>query len=225
VIAYLFLPQNAARPYQTVVYFPISPALRTRSSENLVDMERIDFIIRSGRAVVYPVYKSTYERGDGLLSDRPNTSTLFRDHVIQWYKDFARTVDYLETRSDIDAGKLAYYGTSWGAVMGAIIPALEKRLKVSILVVGGFFQQRTLAEVEQINFAPRVTIPVLMLNGQYDYIFPPETSQLPLFRLFNTPEKDKRHVLFDTGHSIPRNELIRLALEWLDHYLGPVKTN
>jgi hypothetical protein len=28
-------------------------------------------ILRSGRAVIYPVYKGTYERGDGMESDIP----------------------------------------------------------------------------------------------------------------------------------------------------------
>ncbi|MGI8785135.1 MAG: alpha/beta hydrolase family protein, partial [Acidobacteriota bacterium] len=225
VIAYLFLPRKSAPPYQTVVYFPPSSALRQGSSRNLSDIGigNIDFIMRSGRAVVYPVYKSTYERRDGLLTDRPNTTSSFRAHVIQWYQDFARTVDYLETRKEIDTGKLAYYGVSWGGVMGAIIPALEKRLQTAVLVAGGFFQQKTLPEVDQINFAPRVKIPVLMLNGRYDFFFPPETSQVPMFRLFSTPEKDKRHVLFDAGHAIRGNESIRWTLDWLDRYLGPVK--
>ena len=107
--------------------------------------------------------------------------------------------------------------------MGATLPALEKRLKVAVLVVGGLFQQRTLPEAEQINFAPRVKIPVLMLNGRYDFVFPVEGSQLPMFRLFGTPEKDKRHVLFETGHSIPRNELIKHTLDWLDRYQGPAR--
>jgi hypothetical protein len=44
-----------------------------------------------------------------------------------------------------------------------------------------------------------------------------------MFRLFGTPQKDKRHLLFETGHSILRNELIKETLNWLDRYLGPVK--
>jgi eukaryotic-like serine/threonine-protein kinase len=229
---YVFLPRKVAPPFQTVIYFPVSTALRRRSSDTLVSLSSLEsgigalgFLLQSGRAVVYPIYKSTYERGDALASDRPNTTALYRDHVVQWYKDFARTVDYLETRRDVDTDKLAYFGTSWGAVMGAIIPALEKRLKVSVLVVGGFFQQQTLPEVDQLNFAPRVKIPVLMLNGRYDFVFPVETSQQPMFRLFGTTPKDKQHILFDTGHSIPRNEMIKWTLDWLDRYLGTVKRN
>jgi len=33
----------------------------------------------------------------------------------------------------------------------------------------------------------------------------------------------KRHVLFDTGHAPPQLPVMKEALNWLDHYLGPVK--
>ena len=119
----------------------------------------IDFILKSGRAVLYPIYKGTYERGDGLKSDLPDTTSFYRDHVIYWSKDLGRSIDYLETRSEIDRTKIGYYGFSWGAGMGAIMPALENRLKVSVLVSGVFYLQRALPEVDQINFAPRVAYP------------------------------------------------------------------
>jgi len=53
--------------------------------------------------------------------------------MIQQIKDFRRCVDYLETRQDIDGKKLAFYGISWGGRFGAIIPAVEPRLKASVL--------------------------------------------------------------------------------------------
>ena len=88
---------------------------------------------------------------------------------------------------------------------------------------GGFYLQKALPEVDQINFAPRVQVPVLMLNGRYDYIYPLQTSQMPMYRLLGAPAANKRHMLFEGGHNIPRNELIKATLDWLDHYLGPVK--
>ena len=102
-----------------------------------------------------------------------------------------------------------------------IVLALEHRIKASVLTVGGFWQQQGPPEVEAINFAPRVKIPVLMLNGRYDFVFPVESSQIPMFRLLGTPVRDKRHLLFDSGHSIPRKELITETLLWFDRYLGP----
>lgn len=75
-----------------------------------------------------------------------------------------------------------------------------------------------------INFAPRATMPVLILNGRYDSTCPVQGSQLPLFRLLGATQNDKRHVLFDTGHAVPRIPLIKEILEWLDRYMGPVRT-
>jgi len=84
--AFLYLPKNAAPPYQTVVYFPSSNAIEQRSSRD-IDLFGWDFVIKSGRALVYPIYKSTFERGDGLKSDSPEATTFYRDHVIEWSKD------------------------------------------------------------------------------------------------------------------------------------------
>jgi serine/threonine protein kinase/predicted esterase len=227
VIAYLFLPRNVSTPYQTVVFFPGSAVIYMRSSEDVFrdarNMARIDFVIQSGRAVLYPIYKGTFERGDGLDSDIPAPTGFYRDHVIEWSKDLGRSIDYLETRKDIDTGKLAFYGASWGAAMGMILPAMEPRLKANVLLVGGFLMQKPLPEVDQINFVSHVTIPTLMLNGRYDFFLPMETAQIPAFKLLGAAEKDKRQVFYNTGHDIPRTELIREVLNWLDRYLGPVK--
>jgi hypothetical protein len=95
-------------------------------------------------------------------------------------------------------------------------------LKVNVLIVGGFYLQKALPEVDQINFVSRVTLPTLMLNGRHDFFLPLDTAQLPAFQLLGTPDKDKRQVLYETGHDIPRREMIREVLDWLDRYLGRV---
>ena len=61
-----------------------------------------------------------------------------------------------------------------------------------------------------------------MLNGRYDFFFPLDTSQKPMYQLLGTHEEHKRHVVADGGHSVPRALLIRESLDWLDRYLGPV---
>ena len=73
-------------------------------------------------------------------------------------------------------------------------------------------------EVDHINFASHVTVPVLMLNGRYDFFFPVDKSQRPMFDTLGTPKADKRHLLYDTGHGIPRFEMIKETLDWLDRY-------
>jgi hypothetical protein len=224
VSAYLYLPKNVAPPYQTVVFFPGSNVIGGGSSESRLTDENFyfDFLVKSGRAWMFPIYKGTLERGDGLKNDYPSETAFYKDHVIMWIKDLSRSIDYLETRDDIDSEKLAYLGVSWGGGMGALVPAVEKRLDAIVLYVAGLYFQSSLPEVDGINYVTRVKQPVIMINGEYDYFFPLETSQRPMFELFGTPEKDKKWVVFPGSHSVPREDLIRETLDWLDRYLGPV---
>jgi eukaryotic-like serine/threonine-protein kinase len=224
VTAYLFLPRHFTPPLQTVVYFPGSDVVESRSNERLLaDMHWNEYLIKSGRAFLYPVYKGTFERGGALNSDVPNMTSSYRDHVIAWSKDLGRSIDYLETRPEIDRDKIAYYGFSWGGYNGAILAAIEARIKVCVFFLGGIYAEKALPEVDEINFAPRVKVPVLMLNGRYDFYCPVQSCQLTLYRLLGTPEENKKHMLYEGSHGIPRNELIKETLNWLDRYLGPVK--
>jgi poly(3-hydroxybutyrate) depolymerase len=93
------------------------------------------YVLKGGRALLYPVYESTYECGDGLVSDYPDQTANWKDHVIMWGKDLRRSIDCLETREDIDADRLAFEGVSWGAAMAPIMIAVEPRIKAGIVVV------------------------------------------------------------------------------------------
>jgi cephalosporin-C deacetylase-like acetyl esterase len=220
-ISYLLLPKKGKPPYQVVLFFPGSGALSLRHFA-VQTSASLDALVRSGRAVLYPVYKSTYERGDGMESDSADTSSNWRDHVVMWVKDASRAIDYAQTRPDLDHEKIAYYGYSWGAVMGAIVPAVDQRIKAVIIALGGLNFEKSLPEVEIINFLPHVKQPVLMLNGHYDFFFPEQTTQVPFYNLLGSPKEQKKRMVYDTGHAVPRNELIKQTLDWLDLYLGPV---
>jgi len=221
---HLFLPTRARPPFQTLVFFPGINALHERSSDQGLTamLQGQDFILRSGRAIAYPIYKATHERATELTSDFPAMTTLYRDHVIMWSKDLQRTVDYLETRPDIAHDKIGYLGVSWGAAMGTIMVATEPRLRLAIFNVGGFYSQRSRPEVEAINFAPRVRVPSLMLNGRYDLFFPVDVSQRFMFNLIGVQPADKRWIVYDTGHGLPRQEKVNETLDWLARYFGTV---
>jgi pimeloyl-ACP methyl ester carboxylesterase len=93
---------------------------------------------------------------------------------------------------------------------------------VVILYVAGFDFPKALPEVDPINFVPHIKVPVLMMNGRHDHFFPVNTSQIPMFKLLGTPPENKRQVIYESGHFVPRNQLIKETLDWLDKYLGPV---
>ena len=109
---------------------------------------------------------------------------------------------------------------SWGGVMGTMLPAIEPRIKVNVLYAAGFEFQRALPEGDQINYVPRVRMPTLMINGEFDFWYPAETSQKPLYDLLGTPEEHKRYVVYPGSHLAPRVDLFRETLDWLDRYLG-----
>ena len=78
---------------------------------------------------------------------------------------------------------------------------------------------------EVLGWAHRVTVPTQMVNGRYDSTLPLEEVQRPLFHALGTRDADKRHVVFDTDHQLSgfAKEMVRVNLEWLDRYLGPVR--
>jgi len=229
IIAYLFLPRNTAPPFQTIIFFPGAGAKWKSSSQDIeknFDFEQsVEFIVKNGRAALCPVYHGTYERQDISpgASDFGVDTHQYTEFLVKLVKDFKRSVDYLETRSDINKERLAYCGFSWGARLGNIIPAVEDRLKSSVLVLGGLPDYKKRPEADEINYATQVKIPTLMLNGKYDFTFPLETSVKPMYELLGTPDEHKELKLYETDHFIPKNELIMEILAWLDRYLGPVK--
>ena len=219
VIAHLFLPRNVPAPYQVIAVM---------GGSTITDIKRIEdfdypyeFLLRSGRAVVIPAYSGTLERGPTPLVLPANRE---RERALKWSMDLGRSIDYLETRPDINTRSLGFYGISSGAGHGVRLIAVESRIKVAAFSSARLVLNQP-AETNAWNFAPRVRIPVLMVNGRDDFIAPVETSQNPLFQALGTKEPDKKHILYDGGHRnlVTRPDLIGEILNWFDRYLGPAQ--
>ena len=148
-----------------------------------------DFIVRSGRALLYPVYKDTFER---RRPPEPTGPSAMRDRQVAWAKDVFRAVDYLETRPEIDTQRLAYYSLSMGAYFGPIPIALEPRLKTAVLLAGGL-RYNYPPEIDPSNFMPRVKVPVLLINGKDDYGASAAARQR-FIELLGTPLEHKQSV-------------------------------
>jgi len=222
VPAWIFIPRNVEPPYQCVVFFPGGGARIATSSENLISPHYFDYVPRSGRVLVYPVYQGTYERQMENFTGGPNQ---VRDLVIQWAQDVQRTVDYLAMRDDIDMSRLAYCGISLGSTYGPINTAVETRFAAAVYVAGGLYGSSFTypPEVLTFNFLPRNTTPTLMVNGRYDFDLKLETSVEPMLRLLAAPDEDKHLVVLEADHLPKLNDVVRETLDWLDRYLGPVQ--
>jgi pimeloyl-ACP methyl ester carboxylesterase len=227
VTAYLLMPKHVKPPYQVVVAFPgIGPFVGRGSSKDVQHPQQ-DFIVRGGRAMVLPIFKGSFERWDPFLEVQGEEYLrTFRMRMFHWRQDLGRVLDVLAARADIDVTRIAYNGNSFGASAAFPLIFLEDRLRAAVLGPAGFTYREMPPEADAINYVSRVTLPVLMMGGRHDYVFPLETSQKPMFERLGTPAEHKKHVVFDSGHgNFPRSEVIRELLAFLDKYLGPVATS
>ena len=216
--AYLFLPAHVQPPYQIVVFFPSARVFDISNSAMLGDMQFIDYVIQSGRAVIYPVYKGTYERPAAMAA--PDTAE-GRETLIQDSKDIGRSIDYLETRPEIDHNRIGYLGVSFGAALGVNFAAVEDRIKAVVMLDGGMYNETALPGTDQADFAPRLKAPALLIAGKFDWIY---LGKDALIRMLGAPAADKKAVLLDTAHDVSekRADMVREVLAWLDKYLGKV---
>jgi dienelactone hydrolase len=222
---FLFRPPGVEAPLQTVVFFPGSGDIYRRSYTE-VRPGAFDFLLRSGRAVAYPMYLGTFERGTGLRSDIQDQSNNWRDHMLAWSQDLRRTIDYLATREDVDMERLGYLGISWGGAVAPVMLATEDRIRAAVIIVGGLLMQETQPMADPFHFLPRVRQPTVMVNARYDSFYPLETSGRPFFDYLGAPDDQKRFVVIDANHGVlsyARNQVVGEALSWLDEYLGPVR--
>jgi dienelactone hydrolase len=231
--AYLYLPRNVGKPYQTLLYFPGANAGNRGSSNALMagpGSAALESLIRSGRAILYPVYHGTYERSDGR-DTWPEPTATYKDYSILQIKEARRAVDFMTSKPELlDPQRLGYLGVSWGANRGLLVLALEPRLKTGVFYSGGLNPSGVFPpEVDPTNFAPRVGVPVLMLNGSEDFISPVKLGQEPLLTLLGTarpgPAAERKHRVYSGGHgfllTFP-NQVAKETIEWLNKWLGSV---
>ena len=222
IIVYVHLPKNAKPPFQSLVYFHHAGSIvPTPIAESVLGADRYNFANQSGRAFIQPVLKGMYDRNDGLKTWSANDSQQYADFLVQWIKDYKRTIDYIVSREDMDAERIAHIGDSWGSFNWLIVGAVEPRVKIGLSFVGGLSMTPALPQVDQINYVTRVKQPTLHLVGAFDQIFPLERSTRPAFELLGTPDEDKKFVIYESGHTLPPNDLIRESLDFLDRYFGP----
>jgi dipeptidyl aminopeptidase/acylaminoacyl peptidase len=129
--------------------------------------------------------------------------------------------DYIAKRKDLDAERIAFAGVSWGGFVAPYILAIDERIKLGILILFGVQSRDEYPWYDQINYLPRVKIPMLLLAGRYDPDYSLKQQQA-FYDFLGTPENEKEWKIYESTHYIPRKDAINESLNWLDKYFGPV---
>jgi pimeloyl-ACP methyl ester carboxylesterase len=123
----------------------------------------------------------------------------------------------------VDASRLAYTAFSFGAGSRLVLSAVDDRY-TAVVYLGGGIDERvkpTLPEADNVNFAPYVRAPKLVLNGRSDEEHGWLTRGLPLWNLLREP---KELVLVEGGgHLVPISDRIPAINDFLDRQPGPVR--
>jgi pimeloyl-ACP methyl ester carboxylesterase len=133
------------------------------------------FIPKSGRALVYPIYKGSYERY--IEDPRPGLAAA-RQRMVWMTQDLQRSVDFVMAREDLCNDAVGFMGLSLGAEV-AVPFAVEKRFKALVLIGGAFdakWRGRYPPEAAPWNFASRITTPTMLINGRRDFMHPYQTG-------------------------------------------------
>jgi cephalosporin-C deacetylase-like acetyl esterase len=155
-----------------------------------------------------------------------------RELVVQSVVDTMRAVDWIESRPDLDAGRVGYAGFSMGVVLGVQFVAQDLRVRAATFALGGaglFHFMAGMAAAEQradfeavadaldpMHFAPLIAPrPVLMVNALKDKVIPAPLGHA----LFNGLREPKRIIWFDGGHGDVPHEHIHAMREFLEEHL------
>jgi dienelactone hydrolase len=185
---HLYLPTMGSPPFQTVIYWPGWDTFNSPATVDEYFSEQGDYIVRSGRALAFPVYNGTFDRGGQPFGQFGFGSTANRDITLDAVKDLRRSLDYLETRPEIGTRSFAYLGYSWGGVTAPIVLAREDRLRAAVVQIGGSPDLSAAPEVDPVNALPWVEVPFLLLSGEFDSVMPLENAE-HYFRLLGSTEK------------------------------------
>ena len=131
-----------------------------------------------------------------------------RDMGIQSTIDVRRAIDYLSTRPEIDANRIAVVGYSMGGMIAIRLAALEPRL--AAVVACAIPTTKQPLPTDPFQFAPRANVRVHLLIGSDDWLSSPTDARTLQAML---PE-DSQLTFFDSGHVLPP-EFAEQAARWL----------
>jgi cephalosporin-C deacetylase-like acetyl esterase len=153
-----------------------------------------------------------------------------RDMMSQTIFDLQRAVDFIGTRPELDTSRIGFYGISLGGITGTIFCAVDKRVKVPVIVLAGghmnlMFGKKALSKetkdflsiIDPINYVQMISPrPLLMINASNDDVVPPVTSKL----LYKKAKKPKKIIWYPAKHhTLPIDKAYPDGIRWFDEHL------
>ena len=167
-----------------------------------------------------------------------------RDTFAQAVIDLRRAIDLLLARKDVDPKRLAYVGHSYGAQWGAILTAVDRRMRTAVLVTGvgeigdvliknpdpelaelrralpaGVLDRyvQVVGEVDAIRFIPRATpVALLMQFGRFEEHFDRDSAN----RYIAAASEPKKVLWYDSAHDMNDPQALRDRYAWLVAHVG-----
>ena len=221
VPAYLAIPKETATEKIPVVVLMHGWNLFWGKNEDWVQ-QWIPMLTAQGYAVLAPdhfMYGERKKEG-GFDEGSDRGPYYYRDWMCQSIVDLRRGIDYLESRSDIDPGRIAIFGGSLGGWIGSILAAVDPRIKTVILSVPA--TEMAMAQtpagriINSSNFFPRYKdLSLLMVLAEHDV--PLRNARAKAF--YDLVQVEKQMVTYDASHFLDPQQYNKEILEWLKEHL------
>lgn len=225
----IFHPANIDGSVQPILYLPPGDSYTGNFPSADIDITKygIEFVVESGRALVWPIIAGTHERF------RPRSKESRQALVNRWTKglqvrraEIGAVIDYLESQPEFDADRTGLLASSFGATfVSPNILAMEHRIRTAVLLSSSLAAINPAvfpAEVNPNTYWPRVTTPILLMNGSYDISIHVTKSRDLLLQTIGTTGNNKRGILYDAPHwPLPPHRVRNDTLSWFDNHLGP----
>ena len=228
VTALLSLPGQGEQPYPTII---LMHGLGDRKTVDYIEAGE-HYLLNAGYAVLRLDISNHGDRFkyayDFDLTGGYRYWT--RDLITQTVFDLRRAVDFIQTRKELDPGRIGYFGISLGGIIGTIFCSVEKRVGVPVIVLAGgqlnlmfgkdAFSGDTkdfLSIIDPINYVAKISPrPLLMINAEKDEVVPPLTSKL----LYKAAKKPKEIIWHPSGHhNLPVDKVYAEGIQWFDQHL------
>jgi dienelactone hydrolase len=136
ITAFLVVPKGDG-PFPAVLFMPGAPGARYTFFTEALEL--------ANRGILSLLPDPPYSRPP--IEDVVQFTPKDKDGIVQEVTEMRRGTDLLVSRDDVDPSRLGYVGFSWGASLGAIFAAVERRVNSFVLASAVPRLSRDMAEL------------------------------------------------------------------------------